>query len=137
MSVTPLNADAHRGAVVSLEDITQRVEMEQQVRELAFFDPLTHLPNRRLALERLTQQLVRARRSRSILALLFIDLDKFKPVNDELGHAMGDWLLQENSQRNRTRICCPTWCGAKHHIKHWCGAVPRAWRDRKRPYAPG
>ena len=99
MSVTPLNADAHRGAVVSLEDITQRVEMEQQVRELAFFDPLTHLPNRRLALERLTQQLVRARRSRSILALLFIDLDKFKPINDELGHTMGDWVLQAVAQR--------------------------------------
>jgi diguanylate cyclase (GGDEF)-like protein/hemerythrin-like metal-binding protein len=84
---------------VSLEDITQRVEMEQQVRELAFFDPLTHLPNRRLALERLTQQLVRARRSRSILALLFIDLDKFKPINDELGHTMGDWVLQAVAQR--------------------------------------
>lgn len=99
MSVTPLDGDARRGAVVSLEDITQRIEMEQQVREMAFYDPLTHLPNRRLALERLTQQMVRARRNKTRLALLFIDLDKFKPINDELGHAMGDWLLQAVAQR--------------------------------------
>ena len=99
MSVTPLEVDARRGAVVSLEDITHRMEMEQQVRELAFYDPLTRLPNRRLALERLTQQMARARRSKSMLALLFIDLDKFKPINDELGHAVGDSLLQAVAQR--------------------------------------
>jgi len=94
MSVTPL-ADANvRGAVVSLEDISKRVQVERQVREMAFYDPLTQLPNRRLALERLSQHLARARRAKARLALLFIDLDKFKPINDELGHAVGDWLLK-------------------------------------------
>lgn len=99
MSVTPLEGMARRGAVVSLEDITERVLMQRQVRELAFYDPLTHLPNRRLALERLAQQLARARRAKTRLALLFIDLDKFKPINDELGHEVGDWLLQSAAQR--------------------------------------
>lgn len=99
MSVTPLDGETRRGAVVSLQDITKRIEMESQVREMAFYDPLTHLPNRRLALERLTQQIMRARRTQSRLALLFIDLDRFKPVNDELGHAVGDWLLQTVAQR--------------------------------------
>ncbi len=99
MSVTPLDGEDRLRAVVSLEDITERTQMAQQVRELAFHDPLTGLPNRRLALERLSQQVVRARRAKSLLALLFIDLDKFKPINDELGHEVGDWLLQAVAQR--------------------------------------
>jgi len=57
------------------------------------------LPNRRLVLDRLTQEVVRARRLQHRLALLFIDLDEFKPVNDELGHAVGDWLLTCVAQR--------------------------------------
>lgn len=99
MSVTPLCGETLQGAVVSLEDISERVEMAQQVRELAFYDPLTKLPNRRLAMERLSQQVVRARRTKTRLALLFIDLDKFKPVNDDLGHEVGDWMLQAVAQR--------------------------------------
>jgi diguanylate cyclase (GGDEF)-like protein/hemerythrin-like metal-binding protein len=99
MSVTPLDGEARQAAVVSLEDITERIQMAQQVRELAFYDPLTSLPNRRLALERLAQQVMRARRTNTRLALLFIDLDKFKPINDELGHEVGDWLLQAVAQR--------------------------------------
>ena len=99
MTVTPFKGAVMQGAVVSLDDISERIEMERQVRELASYDALTELPNRRLALERLTQQLVRARRTKSLLALLFIDLDRFKPVNDELGHEVGDWLLRAVAQR--------------------------------------
>ncbi|PKO60486.1 MAG: hypothetical protein CVU24_12795, partial [Betaproteobacteria bacterium HGW-Betaproteobacteria-18] len=100
MSVTPLDGEA-RQAVVSLEDISERIQMADQVRELAFYDQLTSLPNRRLALERLSQHIARARRTKSRLALLFIDLDEFKPINDELGHEVGDWLLQAVAQRIR------------------------------------
>jgi diguanylate cyclase (GGDEF)-like protein/hemerythrin-like metal-binding protein len=99
MSVTPMEGEVRQAAVVSLEDISERFEMAQQVRELAFYDPLTNLPNRRLVLERLSQHVVRGRRSGTRLALLFIDLDKFKPINDELGHDVGDWLLQAVAQR--------------------------------------
>jgi diguanylate cyclase (GGDEF)-like protein/hemerythrin-like metal-binding protein len=99
MSVTPLAQGADGGAVVSLEDITERVVALQQIRELAFNDPLTGLPNRRLVSDRLSQEMARATRAQSRLALLFIDLDKFKPINDILGHATGDWLLQAVAKR--------------------------------------
>ena len=99
MSVTPMMAAGQRGAVVSIEDISQRVKSQKQMHEMAFYDPLTHLPNRRLVMDRLAQQLTRARRTHCSLALLFIDLDNFKPINDELGHDVGDWLLQAAAQR--------------------------------------
>ncbi len=99
ISVTPLERDALRGAVMCIENISERVQMQNQVRELAFYDPLTGLPNRRLVLDRLSQQMLRARRAQSRLALLFIDLDHFKLVNDALGHTVGDWLLQTVAQR--------------------------------------
>ncbi len=99
MSVTPMAQGEHRGAVVSLEDISERVEAQNQVRALAFYDPLTGLPNRRLVSERLALELTRARRTQTRLAALFIDLDQFKPVNDTLGHEVGDWLLQAVARR--------------------------------------
>ena len=99
MTVTPFKEAVLHGAVVSIEDISERVEMQKKVRALASHDTLTKMPNRRLLLERLSQQLARARRAQSMLALLFIDLDRFKPVNDELGHEVGDWLLQAVAQR--------------------------------------
>jgi diguanylate cyclase (GGDEF)-like protein/hemerythrin-like metal-binding protein len=99
MSVTPLKNEDRQSAVVSMENITERIQMAHQVREMAFYDPLTSLPNRRLALERLAQQVVHARRANTRLALLFIDLDNFKSVNDELGHEVGDWLLQAVARR--------------------------------------
>ena len=99
MSVTPMAQGEHRGAVVSLEDISERVEAQNQVLALAFYDPLTGLPNRRLVSERLALELTRARRTQTRLAALFIDLDQFKPVNDTLGHEVGDWLLQAVARR--------------------------------------
>jgi len=89
--------------VVSLEDITDRVLAQNQVRELAFYDPLTGLPNRRLVSERLAQDLSRAKRRKTRLALMFIDLDQFKPVNDAFGHDVGDWLLQ--AVAHRIQLC--------------------------------
>lgn len=85
--------------VAVLRDITERKRLEQEVEHLAFFDALTQLPNRRLFNDRLGQCLRQAQRTRSVLALMFIDLDKFKPINDTYGHGAGDLVLQTVAQR--------------------------------------
>ncbi len=80
-------------------DITQRKLAEEESNYLAFFDPLTQLPNRRLLLDRLKQALAGSARSGKRGALLFIDLDHFKTLNDTLGHDFGDLLLQQVATR--------------------------------------
>lgn len=85
--------------VSTLTDITQRKAAEDEIRNLAFFDPLTRLPNRRLVMDRLHQALVACHRSGRYGALMFIDLDNFKLVNDTLGHETGDGLLCEVAHR--------------------------------------
>ena len=81
------------------QDVSERKDYEETIHQLAFHDALTQLPNRRLFNDRLKQALARAQREGDKLALLFIDLDKFKPVNDEHGHEVGDLLLQSVAQR--------------------------------------
>ncbi len=80
-------------------DITERKEAEERIRNLAFYDPLTSLPNRRLLLDRLHQAQAGSGRSGRHGALLFIDLDNFKIINDTQGHIVGDMLLTEVAQR--------------------------------------
>lgn len=80
--------------VATLSDITERKAAEREIQQLAFYDPLTGLANRRLFLDRVGDALKTYRRSASHGALLFIDLDNFKQVNDTLGHYAGDQLLQ-------------------------------------------
>ena len=80
-------------------NITERKRNEEQVRQLAFHDPLTQLPNRRLLDDRLRQALAASRRSGYHGALLFLDLDNFKSLNDTHGHGMGDRLLIEAARR--------------------------------------
>lgn len=77
----------------------ERARSEAVIRDMAFRDPLTQLPNRRLLSDRLRQELAKARRSRRYGALLFIDIDNFKHLNDSLGHDMGDKLLVQMAQR--------------------------------------
>jgi diguanylate cyclase (GGDEF)-like protein len=77
----------------------ERMITEEEIRSLAFYDPLTHLPNRRLLLERLRHAMLGSARSERAGALLFIDLDNFKTLNDTLGHDMGDLLLQQVAER--------------------------------------
>ena len=94
------------GAVVSraatVKDITERKLQEEHVRQLALFDPLTHLPNRRLLHERLGQAMITSKRTGSHGVVMFLDLDNFKPLNDAYGHAAGDLLLIEVANRLKT-----------------------------------
>jgi diguanylate cyclase (GGDEF)-like protein len=87
------------GAVTSRIDVTQLKTREHRLAHLAGHDPLTELPNRRLLAERLRQLTVQARRSGRRVAVCYLDLDGFKPVNDSLGHDAGDELLTEVAQR--------------------------------------
>jgi diguanylate cyclase (GGDEF)-like protein/PAS domain S-box-containing protein len=82
------------GAVVVFHDITERKRMEDHLKHQATHDPLTNLPNRVLLTDRLKQEIVRADRNHSLVAVLFFDLDRFKNINDSLGHDVGDLLLQ-------------------------------------------
>ncbi len=85
--------------VATLKDITLRKAAADEINNLAFYDPLTLLPNRRLLLDRLKQALTSSARSAKTGALLFIDLDNFKTLNDTLGHDFGDMLLQQVARR--------------------------------------
>jgi diguanylate cyclase (GGDEF)-like protein/PAS domain S-box-containing protein len=85
-------------------DITERKQAEQKIHNLAFYDPLCQLPNRRLLFDRLHQAVTTSARNRSCAALLFIDLDNFKILNDTRGHDIGDLLLIEVGHRLRASI---------------------------------
>lgn len=80
-------------------DITERKRAEEQIRSLAYFDPLTGLPNRRLLLDRLRQAMAGSSRDREYSTLLMLDLDQFKDLNDTQGHDVGDRLLTEVAHR--------------------------------------
>ncbi|MBF0626170.1 MAG: diguanylate cyclase [Magnetococcales bacterium] len=80
-------------------DVTARREAEERLKHLAFHDSLTGLPNRQLFRDRLEQALAQARRRRQLVAVIGFDLDRFKQINDTLGHAMGDLLLQQVGRR--------------------------------------
>lgn len=87
------------GMVITYHDVTDMRRASAEIETLAFFDPLTSLPNRRLLLDRLTQAIAASTRSGQMGALLFLDLDHFKTINDTLGHEVGDQLLQHVAQR--------------------------------------
>lgn len=85
--------------VATMSDISERKLQEEEIRSIAFYDPLTALPNRRLLLERLQRALKLARRNGQHGALLYVDVDNFKRINDAHGHHAGDLLLQEIASR--------------------------------------
>jgi diguanylate cyclase (GGDEF)-like protein/PAS domain S-box-containing protein len=91
------------GRVWSFKDISEHKTYEERLAHQAFHDPVTGLPNRALFIDRLERTLARVRRSTRSAAVLFLDLDRFKVVNDSLGHAIGDQLLIEVA--NRLRYC--------------------------------
>jgi len=96
---TPIYADDEEKTIWGLlgisMDITKSKQMEEQIRDLAYFDALTNLPNRRMLLDRLDHALSQAVRFQRSLAIMFLDLDNFKKINDTLGHVVGDELLKE------------------------------------------
>lgn len=106
ISITPLfgrnNTVAHFVAVK--QDITERKAAEAKIRAMAFYDPLTHLANRRLLLNRLEHAMMGCRRTRQYGAVLFLDLDHFKPLNDQYGHDLGDYLLQQVAERLKSQV---------------------------------
>ena len=101
---SPTTYEGRPASVGTLLDISVQKEAEMRARELAEFDPLTGLPNRRLLRDRSTQLLAAAERDGSEMALVFIDLDHFKRVNDSLGHSIGDELLCAVAQRLATVV---------------------------------
>jgi diguanylate cyclase (GGDEF)-like protein/PAS domain S-box-containing protein len=103
--VTDLRADRHlRGVVLNARDISERLRLEEELTRQAFHDGLTGLPNRALFRDRLMQALTRATGSSSHTAVLLLDLDGFKQVNDSLGHGSGDLLLEAVARRFENAI---------------------------------
>lgn len=102
-----LNAVKFDGELIiqgNVRDISERKQMEGQIRQLAFYDSLTNLPNRQNLLDRLSHSIALSHREGKKLAVFMIDLDKFKPVNDKLGHAAGDDLLKQVAVRFTARL---------------------------------
>lgn len=100
-SVSALTDEVGDGAkyLETLVDITELKAAQEELRRLAHYDALTNLPNRSLFFDLVDQGLALARREKSQTAILFLDLDKFKPINDTWGHAVGDLVLKEAAQR--------------------------------------
>ncbi len=99
VAINCLANPAVRGIVVNARDVTERQQSEERLAFLAQHDTLTGLPNRNLMMDRLSQAMVQAHRSGKRVAILFVDLDRFKTINDSLGHEAGDRLLQTVGSR--------------------------------------
>jgi diguanylate cyclase (GGDEF)-like protein/PAS domain S-box-containing protein len=93
-----IQGQASRVVVIS-RDITERKQAEEKIRNLAFYDTLTQLPNRRMLDDRMNHAMAASKRSGRYCALMFLDMDNFKPLNDLYGHAVGDMLLMDVARR--------------------------------------
>jgi len=101
VSITAIDTEAgsHPHHLCMIEDVTAKKQSEQLIWQQANFDTLTHLPNRRMFMDRLGHEMLKSQRDKTRLAVLFIDLDHFKEVNDTLGHQQGDVLLVDAARR--------------------------------------
>lgn len=103
LNVTEIRIGGTRHFTGIFRDVTERRLAEERIQHLAYYDSLTGIPNRALFYDRLSQAISIARRDRHQLALLYLDLDKFKPINDALGHEAGDEVLKSVVDRVRQR----------------------------------
>ena len=99
-----INLDDEPRYLISVRDITQRIKDQEQVKYLAYYDALTNLPNRRLLDDRVNNAIQVAREHHHIGGVLFIDLDRFKTINDSMGHLAGDQILIQVTERIRTLL---------------------------------
>jgi diguanylate cyclase (GGDEF)-like protein len=97
--LTALPMDDSKALLASVRDATERLLHAQQMQDMAYFDSLTGLPNRRLLVDRIAQALTQSKRSGHHGALIFLDLDNFKSLNDRYGHAFGDEVLRQTATR--------------------------------------
>ncbi|MDF3035974.1 MAG: hypothetical protein K0S28_1248 [Paucimonas sp.] len=95
----PIEIKGQRQLLSLVRDVTERKELQDHIQHLAYHDPLTGIPNRAMFNRQLSQAILRAQREKKGIAVLFIDLDRFKNINDTLGHDAGDRLLQEMARR--------------------------------------
>lgn len=104
LSISEVRAGGKRLFTAIIRDITERKRLEDKIQKMAHYDELTGLANRALFQDRLSQAIALARRRESKLGLLYLDLDRFKPVNDNYGHAAGDMLLCSVAERLRESV---------------------------------
>ena len=104
LGLSPVDSDDGPYVLASVVDITQRIEAQERIEKLVNYDVLTGLPNRRLLQDRVEQAMRAADLERKRLAILFLDLDNFKNVNDTLGHSIGDKLLVEIGSRLQSQV---------------------------------
>ena len=104
LSLSALKLKGKWNAIGIVRDITERKRLEEEIRHMAHHDPLTDLPNGRLFREILAVELAQANRNEKKLAILFLDLDRFKEINDTLGHDVGDELLKQVGARLRSNV---------------------------------
>ena len=102
--ISPITHNANNFFFSIIHDITEQKKHDELIHDLAFCDDLTKLPNRRLFNDRLTQTIAARKRDNQSSALLMIDLDNFKPLNDKYGHSVGDLLLIEVSKRLKSAV---------------------------------
>lgn len=104
MTVTPVGDDPQSGAVIAFSDVTEVLAATARLQHEATHDLLTGLPNRTLLLDRLHQAIANAKRRSTMLAIFFVDLDRFKRINDSLGHGTGDQLLRDVAARLQASV---------------------------------
>ena len=104
ISATRSRSGNVQNLIIIISDITERKVIESRIHRLAYFDPLTGLPNRSQMYERLDQMVASAHENNKHIAVLFLDLDRFKPINDSMGHLAGDLVLKEVADRLQSCI---------------------------------